>query len=30
MDGFIDNQESMEERIDEAVTRILARLPRRS
>jgi hypothetical protein len=30
IDGAIDNQEWMEEKIDEAVTRILARLPRRS
>ena len=30
MEGFIDNQDWMEERIDEAVTRILAMLPRRS
>ena len=29
MDGAIDNQEWMEKRIDEAVTRILERLPRR-
>jgi hypothetical protein len=28
MEGFIDNQDWMEERIDEAVTRILARLTR--
>ena len=30
MDGFIDNQEWMEAKIDEAVTRILARLPGRA
>lgn len=30
IDGFVDNQNWMEERIDEAVMRILARLPRRS
>ena len=30
MDGFIDNQEWMEQKIDDAVTRILARLPRRA
>lgn len=29
MDGVIDNQEWMEEEIDEVVTRILERLPRR-
>ena len=29
MEGVIDNQESMEGRIDEAVTRILERLPQR-
>jgi hypothetical protein len=29
VDGVIDNQEWMEARIDEAVTRILERLPRR-
>lgn len=29
MDGVIDDQSSMEARIDEAVTRIIARLPRR-
>lgn len=30
LDGVIDNQEWMEQRIDEAVTKIVARLPRRS
>jgi uncharacterized protein DUF4136 len=30
MEGFIDNQDWMEQRIEEAVTRILARFPRRS
>ena len=29
VDGVIDNQEWMEQKIDEAVTRILARLPQR-
>ena len=30
MDGVVDNQAWMEHRVDDAVTRILARFPRRS
>jgi hypothetical protein len=29
LDGVVDNQEWMEKRIDDAVARILAKLPRR-